>query len=230
MNIQDLVDLPSSSGIYKITSPRGKVYIGEAKSIRDRFLYYLNPNRIIKQRKIYNSLIKYGVDIHKFEIKEFCDIKFLLERERFWQEYYNSVEFGLNCHYSSTTDKKKIHSEETKYLMSLKSQGINNGFYGKKHSPESLMKISNSSSGENNNNFGSKYKSDEYLKKQSESNSKKPIKIIDCETGNIHIFQNSKEAAEFIGCGSSLIRESKKHGFKVRKRYLVEDFETPPII
>lgn len=45
-----ILGFPSTSGIYKITSPTGKVYVGEAVNLRIRCSYYLTPNRVKKQR------------------------------------------------------------------------------------------------------------------------------------------------------------------------------------
>lgn len=54
-------------GIYKITSPSGRVYIGQSRNIKDRKrLYkYLHCKG---QPKIYNSIKKHGWDNHLFEI------------------------------------------------------------------------------------------------------------------------------------------------------------------
>ena len=41
-----ILGFPSTSGIYKITSPTGKVYVGEAVNLRIRCSYYLTPNRV----------------------------------------------------------------------------------------------------------------------------------------------------------------------------------------
>jgi hypothetical protein len=109
--------------------------------------------------------------------------------------------------------------------MSLKATGVNNAFYGKKHSTESLSKISESSSGSNNPNYGGKLQTEEYLIKQSISNSKKHLKLTNTITGEIRIFLNSKQAAEFVGVGASNIRECKKSKNKAKRIYLVEDYE-----
>jgi group I intron endonuclease len=221
--IDKIKQFPKCSGIYKITSPSGKIYIGEANNLHLRCSYYLTPNRVKKQRGIYNSLLKYGVENHIIDIVEICDENILLERERYYQEIFNSVEGGLNCFYSSTKDKKKKHSEESKKLMSDKSKGEKNHFYNKKHSQEALNKISKASKGENNPNYGGKFKTDEWLKKQSISNSKKSIKITDTLTNEIKIFINSKEAATYLNVSTSNIRECKRNGYKVKKRYLIKD-------
>ena len=59
-------------GIYKIISPSGKIYIGESENIPNRIYYY----KIVsckKQRRLYNSIKKYGWENHIFEIIEECD-------------------------------------------------------------------------------------------------------------------------------------------------------------
>lgn len=59
-------------GIYKITSPENKVYIGESRSLIKRLKTY-NRLSCKKQIKLYNSFIKYGLNNHKFEILVFLD-------------------------------------------------------------------------------------------------------------------------------------------------------------
>ena len=58
-------------GIYKITSPSGKIYIGQSKDIRRRMQYY-NRLNCKNQTKLYNSLLKYGWENHLFEILIEC--------------------------------------------------------------------------------------------------------------------------------------------------------------
>jgi group I intron endonuclease len=54
-------------GIYKITSPTGRVYIGQSWDIGNRrCCYKTKPDN--GQPKIYNSIRKYGFDNHTFEI------------------------------------------------------------------------------------------------------------------------------------------------------------------
>jgi len=220
---EQIKEFPEESGIYMITSPTNKIYIGEAINLKIRCSYYLNKNRIKGQRKIFNSLSKYGEESHKITILELCDLELLYERERYWQEFFNSVTDGLNCHYTSTNDKKKIHSMESIKIMSDKSKGVNNGFFGKKHSEDSLKKISEASKGVNNPNYGGKFLNDEYLNKQKISNSKKPLIVVDLETNDEKIFINSKELAKYLGVKDNLVRMAKKDGYRIKKRYRVYD-------
>jgi group I intron endonuclease len=114
-----------------------------------------------------------------------------------------------------------VLSDETKAKISESHLGDKNPFFGKKHSAESLEKISKASAGKNNPNYGFKYKSDEYMKKQSDSNSKVPVKLVNSYTQEVHEFKNSKEAALFCGTISSNIRECKVQGHRVKRIYFV---------
>lgn len=56
-----------ASVIYRITSPSGKIYIGQTRNFSHRMSVY----RTLKckaQRKLYNSLVKYGFDNHRVDI------------------------------------------------------------------------------------------------------------------------------------------------------------------
>jgi group I intron endonuclease len=153
-------------GIYKITSPSDRVYIGQSIDIERRFRHY---KRMIckEQIKIYNSLLKYGVDAHIFEVLELCDTEELNNRERHYQDLYDSVANGLNLLYVKSEHFNGGHSEESKKKISdsLKGRklseehkykiGLNNsrrgmsdetkekhrlGRLGKKASPETIAK------------------------------------------------------------------------------------------
>ena len=52
-------------GIYKITSPTNKIYIGQSIDIENRFTKYKSLD-CKNQVRLYNSLKKYGFDKHKF--------------------------------------------------------------------------------------------------------------------------------------------------------------------
>ena len=178
-------------GIYKITSPSGRVYIGQSINIERRFRYYKGI-ACKEQIKIYNSLLKYGVDAHIFEVLELCETEELNNRERHYQDLYDSVANGLNLLYVKSEHFNGGHSEESKRKISdsLKGRtlseehkyriGLNNsrrgmsdetkekhrlGRLGKKASPETIEK-------QILKRLGSK-RSEETKKKMSESAKKR---------------------------------------------------------
>lgn len=106
-------------GIYKITSPTGKIYIGQSVNIVRRFKTYRSSiSRSINQTKLYNSFKKHGIQNHTFEIQEECSIDMLNERERYWQEYYDVIgENGMNCRLTESDDYKGRFSVDSKIKM-----------------------------------------------------------------------------------------------------------------
>lgn len=105
-------------GIYKITSPSSKVYIGQSIDITARWNTHRRSINNKKKTKLINSFLKYGVDNHIFEIVEVCDQKDLNIRERYWQDYYNVIEEGLNLKLTQTDDKSGVLSKEIKTKLS----------------------------------------------------------------------------------------------------------------
>ena len=84
-------------GIYKITNPKGKTYIGQSVNIEKRWNRYKNliPKDCIGQPLIYRSLIKYGVENHIFEIIELCNKEELNKLESYYIVLYNSFNFVI---------------------------------------------------------------------------------------------------------------------------------------
>jgi group I intron endonuclease len=109
-------------GIYKITSPNNKVYIGQSIDIERRFRHY---KRLVckEQIKIHNSLLKYGIDAHIFEVLELCETEQLNNRERHYQDLYDSVANGLNLLYVKSEHFNGGHSEESKKKISDSLKG-----------------------------------------------------------------------------------------------------------
>lgn len=169
-------------GVYKITSPSNRIYIGQSIDIEKRFSYY---KRLAcdKQRKLYNSLVKYGYEKHVFEIIEECDLSVLNERERYWQEYYDSVNNGLNLQYVSTNDKTGFHSESTKKIL----RKLN---LGKSLSQETKDLIRLKNTKELHPNWGKKLKEESILKRSKKRNRV----ILNTQTGIFYF--GAKEASE----------------------------------
>lgn len=106
-------------GIYKITSPSGKVYIGQSQNIFKRIIKY-KKETCKEQVRLYYSIKKYGWENHSFEIIEKCSKNELNCRERYWQDHYDvlNINLGLNCILTECDGKVKIFSKETRMKMS----------------------------------------------------------------------------------------------------------------
>ena len=92
-------------GIYKITSPSGKIYIGQSVNILSRINKYKNA-KCITQPIILKSILKYGWESHLFEIVLECEKSELNEKERYYQELFNCIgKNGLNCMLTNTSTK-----------------------------------------------------------------------------------------------------------------------------
>jgi len=147
--------IPSKQiGIYKITSPSGKVYIGQSWDIKNRFAKYRSLSSVKKQRILYNSLLKYSWENHKFEIIENClenvTQKELDDLEIYYIKMYKDSGFSLlnikdggrgGKHSKESIDKmlltkgKQNHTEETKLKISKSHIGM-------KASDEAKLKMS----------------------------------------------------------------------------------------
>lgn len=126
-------------GIYKITNPNERIYIGQSINIKYRFDTYRRLGKQVSSSpKLYRSLCKYGYLNHKFEVLEKCVVEKLNERERYWQDFYNAISNeNLNCILTKTDTKKGIGkkiSEKQKKQISLVHKG-------KKLSEETIEKI-----------------------------------------------------------------------------------------
>jgi len=128
-------------GIYRITNPNGKIYIGQAVDIIKRWSEYnLNNLNLPKQPKVHRSLNKYGVEQHKFEIIEECTIEQLNEREIYWGEYYNVLgENGLNLKLGGRSGKLN-NDVKNQISKSLKGKSKLTSKKGKEHALYGILK------------------------------------------------------------------------------------------
>ena len=137
-------------GIYKITSPSGKIYIGQSVNIERRKSEYKS---YCHKGKLNNSIKKHGFENHTFEILEECEIEKLNERERHFQDFYDVLgPNGLNLKLTETSDKSAVISQETKDKLSIIGRGktisqehrqrISIAFTGRKVSEETRKKMS----------------------------------------------------------------------------------------
>lgn len=99
-------------GIYKITSPSEKIYIGQSCNIQKRYNSYENGN-CKRQLRLFKSIVTHGWINHKFEVIEECSKNLLNLKEKYWQEFYDVTNNGnLNCVIIGG------HSDETKLKIS----------------------------------------------------------------------------------------------------------------
>lgn len=128
-------------GIYKITSPTGRVYIGQSVNIRKRLLSYRNLE-CNNQIKLIRSFYKHGFENHTIEVVLKCNPDELNKNERYYQEKYKSVRNGLNCVLTKTEDKSGVMSDDVKKKIGDAQRGSLNHNYGKKASKETREKLS----------------------------------------------------------------------------------------
>ena len=123
-------------GIYKITNPKGRVYVGQSINIEKRHKNYQTLVNCESQSKLYNSLVKYGFCEHIFEVVEECSVEDLNTRERHWQDFYNVLIEGLNCRLTTTKDRSGKCSKEsiqrrvanTDYMLIQQKRALNTNY------------------------------------------------------------------------------------------------------
>jgi group I intron endonuclease len=200
-------------GIYKITSPSNRIYIGQSNNIDKRIKNYKKLIHCNLQPRLYRSFLKYGVENHFFDIIEECDECFLNERERYWQEVYDVINNGLNCLLTKTDNKSGKMSDETKKKISLGNTGkffseerrinISNGRKGIMHSEETKIKISKVKK-------GTKHSEETKIKIGIESRNRirTTKEVVDIDTGEI--FRSTTHAANSNGISVSHLMQMLK--------------------
>lgn len=133
--------MSNNCGIYKITNPNGKIYIGQSIDLADRKKSYkrLHCNR---QPKLYNSIKKYGWENHNFEIVSFCNSEELNELEKYYINLFNCFDTGHGLNLMEGGGAQGKRSIETRKKMSEWQKGKGNHRYGKKASPETKKLLS----------------------------------------------------------------------------------------
>lgn len=206
-------------GIYKITSPSGKVYIGESKNIKKRKENYRFLN-CRKQVKLFASIKKHGWETHIFEVIEKCFFDELLCRERYWQDFYAVLgEKGLNCKLTKCGELKQTHSEGTlekirksnigKHSKELNPMwgkfGKDNPLFGTPRPKSVIEKIKKTKVGKPNKAFENGV-SDEFREKISKiklGNKSRPRLVLDTQVGVF--YESAKEAANLLGINYSTL-------------------------
>lgn len=230
-------------GIYKIVSPSGKVYIGQSRNIEKRFKNYQNGGKwISEQRKLYNSLNKYGSENHQYIIQEECIEDIINEREIYWIKHYDAVKQGLNIKdgglggkWTDESKKRlsdaltgKKQSEETIEKRRKKIKGLT-------RSPESRLNISKGKTGVpvtwgekiKESKLKNPYIPSEEVKLKQRYCNVKPIEQYDLEGNLLEVFFSSAEATRQTGVKSdnicSCLKGKSKRAGKFRWKYKIEE-------
>lgn len=163
-------------GIYKITSPLGKVYIGQSINIELRFRWYAIHKKIV-QPLIQRSLKKYGIDNHKFEIihelPSDVDKGVLTMYEMIYMDQYRELGFrmlNLSGARDSPNGIKRSFQQRQKHADFLR--GKPGPMLGKKHTEETKALIRQKRALQTN--FGKPNITDEVRAKMSAARIGKP--------------------------------------------------------
>lgn len=190
-------------GIYKITSPSGKIYIGQSWDLNKRFKQY-NSLQCKGQKKLYNSLCKYGVENHSFEIIKNINNHTLQAELDHWEHFYwekyknehiellNLIEPKIYGHISQDVINifKQPKSEEHKRKISI-------AHLGKKNSIQHCLNIGLSKKGQ-------------YPKSAK--------RVINVDTKEI--YPSARIAAEVINIPHSTMK-SMLNGYRINKTNLI---------
>ena len=151
--------------IYKLISPSNKIYIGQTVNINRRLSEYKNFHNLINQKKLFNTIKKYGWDNFIHEIIEEIEIDIddinefkteLNNKEIYYINFYNCIELGYNIcvggnqhrlGVKETEEQKQIKrdrwTDEKKIKQSNKWKGEANPRKGKKFGRSPIAKYVN---------------------------------------------------------------------------------------
>lgn len=83
-------------GIYKITNQvNQKVYIGQSNDIKRRWSEHRSKYKI-KNTELYQAMREFGIEKFTFEAIEECELSELNKREKYWINFYDSLNNGYN--------------------------------------------------------------------------------------------------------------------------------------
>lgn len=162
------------SGIYKITSPSNKIYIGQAVDLLKREKSYKRAS-CVNQPKIYQSILKYGWNAHSFEILEICNEESLNYKEQFYIQLYDTFNtpHGLNL---QSGGEHARPSDETRKKISQNRKGKCKGRKLPKEQIDKIRQANSSKSIEEKQNISRKISIAGKGRKMKEESVKKGVK------------------------------------------------------
>jgi group I intron endonuclease len=177
-------------GIYKITSPSNKVYIGQSWNIKKRFTDY-NGTYCKGQKKLWASFQKYSKNKHSFEIVHQLPFDISQEQLTIYEQLYMDSYKAVGIELMNLKDAGAYgkHTAETKEKIRIAASNF-------KHSPATLLKMR-------------KPKSKEHARKIGESRIKK-IQQFTKSGEFIKEFNSIKEASKIAVQASCCARGRQK--------------------
>ena len=115
-------------GIYKIENKiNGKVYIGQSINIEERWKQH-KRNYSFLTSNFYKAIQEFGINNFNWSIIEECNKKELNEKEKYWINFYDSINNGYNMKIGGSYHKK-LTDEQLNFIIEDLIKNENNGTY-----------------------------------------------------------------------------------------------------
>ena len=128
-------------GIYKIENNiNHKKYIGQSIDIEKRWSVHIafsKSNNIKYKNKLHLAMEKEGIENFSFSILEECSQEELDEKEKYWINFYNSIQEGYNNTDGGISGFRNLINEKKIYQYDLNGRFIQE-FYSMKAAAEAL--------------------------------------------------------------------------------------------
>ena len=216
--------------IYKLTSPSGKIYIGQTTNLKDRKRCLYNTNKYYSGHKLDNAIKKYGIENFKYEILVQLEMedKFLLREhldvlESQYIEKYNSYNNGYNMTLGGSGSKGCFQTEESRKKISEKAKGRKGSMLGKHLTEEQKRKVSEFAKtriGDKNPFFGKTHTTNS--KNKIGIANGKPVIQMDLNGNFIAEFRSARYAANSFGkpkANSEILKVCNNYVSPSNKRY-----------
>lgn len=136
--------------VYKLTSPNGKVYIGQTNNFNQRMIEHKNCK---KKNKLYNCIRKYGWENFKKEIIGYSETKEMVnELEESLIKLHNATGHkGLNTRLTAEGGDVWVGRYDTEEYMEfvekMKKSNQSNRMHGKTHKQSTIVEMKKKAKG-----------------------------------------------------------------------------------